>query len=342
MSGLKKTKEVYGIAFSDADIEAIIADGKPCILKGALLEHKLVAEGKKSKLCAMEYLTAQANGRSALCYTTTPSSGGRLFYNEAFNGFNFETSHVSISRFFELLKQEYADQTGKGFYIGSAELRDHFPELISDSGLKLPGDIFGACPPRVGIWLGNGTTASAHYDVSNNVAACMVGRRRFTLLPPGNPEALALGPLAPTPGGQTISLLNVLNPDLQRFPEAEGLESCAEVAEIDAGDVLIYPSMWWHQVEALDDFNVMVNYWWSDLPAYVDDPMATLLHGMLSLRDRPAVEKNAWRELFDYYIFGDPDKPRKHLPEHAWGALAPLDESLARRLRMQVLRKVSR
>jgi hypothetical protein len=122
---------------------------------------------------------------------------------------------------------------------------------------------------------------------------------------------------------------------------AEAL-AAAYVAELEPGDALFYPALWWHQVEALDAFNVMVNYWWNASPAFMDTPMNTLLHGLLSLRDRPAAEKAAWRELFDYYLFGPADRPAVHLPDHAQGDLAPMDELKARRLRARLLDKLNR
>src|SRR5690606_3661926 len=122
---------------------------------------------------------------------------------------------------------------------------------------------------------------------------------------------------------------------------AEALDA-AQVAEMAPGDVLTYPAMWWHHVEALDGFNVLVNFWWNAVPGYVDSPQATLLHALLSLRDRPPGEKAAWRALFDYYVFGDPELPRAHLPETARGPLARIDETTARRLRALVTRKLQR
>ena len=86
----------------------------------------------------------------------------------------------------------------------------------------------------------------------------------------------------------------------------------------------------------------MVNYWWNPSPAFMDTPMNTLLHGMLSLRDRPDSEKQAWRALFDFYLFGDPELPRAHLPEQARGALAELDTLSARRLRAQLMQRLNR
>ncbi len=100
--------------------------------------------------------------------------------------------------------------------------------------------------------------------------------------------------------------------------------------------------MWWHQVEALADFNVMINFWWNVVPDYIDYPMHTLLHGLLSLRERPEHERKAWRELFDFYVFGDPETAREHLSDSALGPLAPLDDMAARKLRIKLLKKINR
>jgi hypothetical protein len=86
----------------------------------------------------------------------------------------------------------------------------------------------------------------------------------------------------------------------------------------------------------------MVNYWWNVVPDYMDTPQNTLLHALLSLRDRPEAEKRAWRAMFDYYVFGPAERPAAHLPEAARGNLAPLDELAARRLRAVLLRRLNR
>jgi len=137
-------------------------------------------------------------------------------------------------------------------------------------------------------------------------------------------------------------MVDLTAPDFEKFPNASKALEKGEVAELEAGDVLVYPAMWWHQVEALNDFNVLINYWWNTVPSFVDDPMNTLLHGLLSLRDRPDNEKEAWRTLFDFYVFGDADGPRNHLPEKSWGTLGPLDSTSARRLRAKLLNKFNR
>jgi hypothetical protein len=174
------------------------------------------------------------------------------------------------------------------------------------------------------------------------VACCLVGRRRFVLFPPAQVANLYPGPLEPTPGGQVVTMTDIDNPDFDRFPGLREALDAAEVAHLEPGDALYYPAMWWHQVDALETFNVMVNYWWNVVPDYVDTPQNTLLHALLSLRDRPEAEKRAWRAMFDYYVFGPADRAAAHLPEAARGNLAPLDERKSRRLRAVLLRRLNR
>ena len=111
---------------------------------------------------------------------------------------------------------------------------------------------------------------------------------------------------------------------------------------MEPGDALIYPALWWHQVEALDPFNAMINYWWNTSPSFMDTPQNTLLHALLSLRDRPEHEKQGWRALFDYYVFGPAGQAAAHLPEAARGDLAPMDTQRARGLRAALLRRLNR
>jgi hypothetical protein len=86
----------------------------------------------------------------------------------------------------------------------------------------------------------------------------------------------------------------------------------------------------------------MINYWWNTSPAFIDTPQNTMLHALLSLRDRPDAEKAGWRALFDYYVFGPAKQAGAHLPEAARGTLAPLDELRARRLRATLLNRLNR
>jgi hypothetical protein len=62
----------------------------------------------------------------------------------------------------------------------------------------------------------------------------------------------------------------------------------------------------------------------------------------MALRERPEAEKKAWQEIFNYYIFGSAETPRKHLPLAAQGALAELTQNSARQLRAYLKNKLNR
>jgi hypothetical protein len=51
------------------------------------------------------------------------------------------------------------------------------------------------------IWAGNRTIASAHYDMSNNLACCVVGHRRFTCSRPRR-SPISIPAARADPGGR--------------------------------------------------------------------------------------------------------------------------------------------
>ncbi len=106
-------------------------------------------------------------------------------------------------------------------YIASNLLSTHFPTLRQHNDIQLPKPVlaYETEPDRVSIWLGNKSLAACHYDSSENLACCVLGKRRFSLFPPDQISHLYPGPLEPTPGGQVISMVDFSKPDLQRFPD---------------------------------------------------------------------------------------------------------------------------
>jgi Cupin-like domain len=327
---------------SDVNFAALLADDRPVILKGLAANWPLVSAGKDSAPAAMAYLKSFDNGRPIVRFAGAPEINGRFFYNDEMTALNFASERVAFSHFLGEVEATLGNDTTPSYYIGSTDIEAHFPGLGEVNRLPLNEAMFRAHPPLPSIWIGNRTTASTHYDMSNNIAVCAVGRRRFTLFPPDQIANLYPGPLEPTPGGQVVSMVDVNAPDLTRYPRFAEAQKAAQVAEMEAGDVLFYPALWWHQVEALDPFNVLINYWWNTSPAFLDSPQNTLLHAMLSLRDRPIAEKQAWRALFDYYIFDDGNQAAAHLPEHIRGPLGALDDLSSRRIRARLMQKLNR
>ncbi len=338
----RRTREIAGATLTDFSPAALLSAQEPVILRGLAADWPLVVAGRRGPKEAMAYLKRFDAGRPVVGYTGDPAIGGRFFYRDDFSGLNFDARRVGLSDYLDRIVAHLGDPTAPSFYLGSTDLDRYLPGLRAENDLPLPPPVKGRDPALASIWIGNRTTAATHYDMSNNLACCMVGPRRFTLFPPDQIANLYPGPLEPTPGGQVVSMVDLRAPDLDRYPRFAEAAATAQVADLEPGDVLFYPALWWHNVEALGAFNVMINYWWNDAPAFLDSPMTTLLHALLSLRDRPAAEKHAWAGLFDYYVWGDSGRPAAHLPEQMHGDLAPLDDRAARRLRARLLERLNR
>lgn len=338
----RKVREIEGLAFDAIPYAELLLSGQPAILKGVVAQWEIARLGHQSPQAVMDYLGSFDGGKPVVGYTGAPEIGGRFFYNTEMTGLNFEAKRVPLKEFLARISRHLGDPSSPSFYIGSTDLDHYLPGLHAANALRLNDPMFEGNAATVSIWIGNRTVASTHFDFSNNIACNLVGHRRFTLFPPDQIHNLYPGPFQPTPGGQVVSMVDLRDPDFDRYPRFRDALAASQIAELDPGDALFYPAMWWHNVEALDDFNVMINYWWNVSPAFIDTPMTTLLHAILSLRDRPEQEKQAWRELFDYYVFNGGDQARDHLPEHARGVLSPLDDTSARRLRADLLQRLNR
>ena len=182
------------------------------------------------------------------------------------------------------------------------------------------------------IWLGNRTRVAAHFDVPDNLACVVAGHRKFTLFPPDQLENLYIGPVDFTPAGQSISLVDFSDPDLDRFPKFEAAMRNAYLADMQPGDALFIPSMWWHHVESFDNLNVLINYWWRQSPSFMGTPADVLTHAFLSLRDLPPEQRSAWKGIFEHYIFDADETTAEHIPADKRGVLSPLDDMTARKI----------
>jgi len=262
---------------------------------------------------------------------------GRFFYNENLSGFNFAAIQARLDLFLEELDDHKGDVRPPSAYVGSTAVDTHLPGFRAENDLDL-----GKRDPLVSIWIGNRSRIAAHYDLPDNIAVVAAGRRRFTLFPPEQLANLYVGPLDFTPAGQPISLVDFARPDLERFPRFVEAMRHARVAELEAGDAVFIPSMWWHHIEALEPFNALVNYWWRQSPPFMETPTTTLMHALLTLRGLPHAQRRAWQEMFRHYVFDSDGSEAAHIPEPARRVLGPLDGAGAQALRAQVLKRMSR
>ncbi|MFC3122603.1 cupin-like domain-containing protein [Agaribacter flavus] len=314
----------------------------PIVLKGLVKNWPLVQKGLNSPQMAVKYLKSHYNGKPAGAYYGSPEIEGRYFYNDTLSACNFSIKKTQLDEFLDSIIEHLNAPQPPSFYIASNDIKQHFPTLLNDNDICFDPRALGGVVPRASIWIGNKTLVSCHYDELSNIACCAIGHRRFTLFPPAQIENLYPGPFHPTPGGQVVSMVDFSNPDYVKFPKFKQALEHACIADLSPGDALFLPTMWWHQVESFDRFNTLVNYWWTPSHPMMGKASTVLMHALLSLRDQPELEKAAWKHIFDYYVFADPDLSREHLPEHTWGVLAPPNDIRARQLKANILNKLNR
>lgn len=320
-------------------INELLAGGKPVVLKGLVRTWGLVEAGLRSVDDAMAYLRKFYNGKPLSASFAPAQAAGRLFYNDDYTRLNFEARRTQLGNVLDEIRAHLDEPQPPTLYIGSTLVDSYLPGMRNENDLGFAALGIEA-PPA--IWIGNRTVASCHYDAPNNIACVAVGRRRFTMFPPSEVDKLYPGPLELNPGGQAVSLVDFSNPDHERFPRFREALGAGFAAELEPGDAIFIPSMWWHHVQGLSSFNTLVNYWWSSAPKYVPSPMSSLYHAIWSIRDRPEAEKEAWRQVFEYYVFGPSSRAGEHLPEQARGLLGPIDETRARQIRAMLLNSLNR
>ena len=331
-----------GVKPDQIPFEQLFAAEGPIILRGLVSDWSLVKAGEQSPGKAMEILQSHSSKKPVGVYIAPPEAEARFFYNQDCTGFNYQSKYLQLSDIFAQIRETENNPDHSYYYMNSLTLDNCFPGLRADNDLSFDHQAFTNNQPLSKVWVGTESIAAAHYDVPSNLACCVLGARRFTLFPPEQIHNLYPGPLEPTPGGQVITMVDLKNPDFERFPRVRRALEAAVVVDLQPGDAVYYPSMWWHQVEALSPFNIMINFWWLRSPAYMGNPMDIVMHAIMGIRDRPEAEKNAWREVFEYYIFGPAYTPREHLPTSIQGALGELDDDSIRRLRALVKNKLNR
>src|SRR5216684_8089272 len=193
-------------------------------------------------------------------------------------GFNFSRDKATISSVTEKLLSYARFENRPAIAIQSAAIADCLPGFARENVL---GILDASVAPR--IWLGSAFTTPAHFDESSNIACVVSGRRRFTLFPPEQIANLYIGPLDFAPTGAPMSLVSLRNPDFERYPKFREALAAAHTADLAPGDAIFIPPLWWHHVESLESFNVLVNYWWHDSTgdgALADSAFDALLHGI--------------------------------------------------------------
>ncbi|POM79972.1 Clavaminate synthase-like protein [Phytophthora palmivora] len=131
------------------------------------------------------------------------------------------------------------------------------PAIMDD--FVLPTCLLDKPVTQVNLWMTvqSGRT-TLHYDAYQNILVVLYGRKKVTLYPPSDTAKMYPFPVH-TKSVVNHSQVNVVQPDLEKHVRFR--EATAQRFEVVAGDAIVIPEGWWHQVDS-DDFTIAVNYWW--------------------------------------------------------------------------------
>jgi hypothetical protein len=335
LQSVSSVKEINADGLIDIPTDILHAS-EPIILRGLVNNWPSVVAAKNSTTEAIDYIQQFYKGAKIAAFVGAQNQGGRYFYTPNIDGFNFEKTHCDLQTILPLLACPKKQDKPTHYYVGSANVEQLLP------GFKQQNDLLALQnhKPLTSIWLGNKSRIAAHQDSPQNIACCIAGQRRFTLFAPEQIDNLYIGPLDFTPAGQAVSLVDFHQPDFERFPKFK--QAQAVIAQLAPGDALVIPSLWWHHVEGLSDFNALVNFWWSKNPSYAASPFDAMLHSVLAIKHLSKAQKMAWQTFFQHYVFNQDDTAFDYLPEAHQGLLKGENEIAARQLRRYLLNKLNR
>jgi hypothetical protein len=301
--------------------DEIVPRGEPVVLEGVAGEWPAVKAGRESPQAACAYLAALDSGVEADAVLVPAGLDGRMFYKPDLGDFNFARRKLTVTAALQHLVRYSHFESPPSMALQSAHIAQCLPAFEAANPMPLmDADVH----PR--LWLGNVFLTPAHIDELDNLACVMAGRRRFTLFPPEQVSNLYIGPLDFTPAGAPVSMVSLKSPDFERFPRFREALAASLVADLQPGDALFIPAVWWHHVESFDVVNILVNYWWqqASAPAERISPTKAMLHALLSIRHLPPAHRAGWAEVFSHFVFSDPSNATGHLPAERHGVLGRL------------------
>ncbi len=317
-------------------LDSLLKEAKaPFVVRGICSDWPLVKAGLQSAREARAYLLERARAVQFAVNIGAPGHDGRLFYDAGMQ-MNFRMAHGKLADIFGGFDANEGRRDPPCVYLSSIDVPMHFDGVHENNLIDL-----GSRDPRVSLWIGTPTRIAAHNDFPDNLACCVAGHRRFTIFPPEQFSNLYLGPIDNTPAGRAVSMVDFHKPDLGKYPKFSEALQTAQVAELEPGDAVFIPSMWWHHVEGLDPFNILLNYWWRDTPKHLGQPQDALYHAIMSVRDLPENEKKLWRDLFDHYVFGNAADTMGHIPDDALGILGSMTAENSSKIRTFLLRALN-
>ncbi|MGM8228154.1 cupin-like domain-containing protein [Cellvibrio sp. ARAG 10.3] len=319
--------------------EQIAPEQKPVVIRGFAKNWPLVAAAQKTPQDFAAYLMRFYTGKKARIFVAPPAANKRFYYNDDMTDVNYLSGEERVDLFLGRLLELIDREVYPAISIQNSLPKELLPGLVDEN----PSSFFPEVEPR--LWIGNEGIVSAHYDGSDNIACVVAGRRRFVLFPPEQVGNLYPGPLNFTPAGAPTSMVNLNEPDFDRYPRFKTALANAYFAELDPGDAIFIPMLWWHHVESLEKVNALMNYWWNGSSAKGSTPPSPIdsLHiALLAMRDLTPKQRNAWRSMFDHYLFRQGVDPASYIPEHQQHVLGKVSPEYVRAIKDNFIEKLKK
>ena len=252
--------------------DSIVPSAEPAVLKGIAETWPLVGAAMQGAEHCMALLRRHARDLPVEILRADPHEQGRFHYRNDGQSLNFVRGRATLSVFLDALREQSASKRPYALAAQGLPAARFVPGFAESHPMPL---VPAGVEPR--LWIGNASKVATHNDPVDNLAIVAAGRRRFTLFPPDAAENLYMRVSEPTPAGTPVSMVHVTAPDLERYPRFADAMRVAQVVEMSPGDGLFIPRDWFHHVEALEPFNVLVNYWWDgsaggQTARYISDP----------------------------------------------------------------------
>lgn len=293
---------------------------EPVLLKSLVAHWPAVQAGRAAAAGICDYLARFDRGVEVFDTKTRAAARGVMGYNDELTDFAFVKARMTLAEFIANLRAYLPMQGAPAIAAQCAKVGEVIPGFLDENPLPaLPGVV-----PN--FWLGNALTVPVHHDHPHNLACVVAGRRRFTLFAPEQVGNLYIGPLEHTPSGAPISVVHPQAPDFERYPRYREALAAARVADMEPGDALYIPPLWFHQVEALEKVNLLVNYWWPVAglaeDAQLPSPANALMQAIKVMNALPQPQRDAWAAMYGHYIVQREQEPGAHIPAPWHGALA--------------------
>ncbi|MET0391376.1 MAG: cupin-like domain-containing protein [Polyangiales bacterium] len=176
--------------------------------------------------------------------------------------------------FREGIRRVFTPDENASYYMHQRDLLSQAPQLAEDLIFPFPelATEFQLQFQEALFWIGSADTVSRlHCDFPHNIVGQIKGAKQFRIFPHEQaPRFYPPAPFSPDPYHTPVSTMGDCSArDYPLMTGARGLD-----ASISEGDVLVLPSLWWHQVVAREA-SVMVN-WFSVSPTMARDWPAML------------------------------------------------------------------